>query len=344
MSEPTPSIPKGSWVLVTGATGYVGSQTVKQFLERGYKVRGTVRSLQKAAWLNKLFGSYGDSFELVEVTDFANDNAFGEAVKGVSAIAHIATITTFAADPNEVIPPTVAGTVSILKAALKEPSVKQIVYTSSIVAATPPIPGNDTRVDKDSWNEYAVKAAWAPPPYEPARGRLSYAASKVEAEKAFWKFAEENKPHFAINVVAPATIIGEPLDKSHIESSASWINLLYDGNVGMVAAFPAIFEIDVKDVALLHVASILDPDTSNARLQAWGRKANWNHVLREIRKLYPDHKVVDDFPGDPQLTITTDFSESFALLKKWGKQDGWKPFEQTVAENLKPIVEWDTKA
>jgi dihydroflavonol-4-reductase len=34
-------------VLVTGATGFIATYTVKQLLEHGYKVRGTVRSLKK---------------------------------------------------------------------------------------------------------------------------------------------------------------------------------------------------------------------------------------------------------------------------------------------------------
>lgn len=36
-------------VLVTGATGYLGSNVVKSLLDRGYSVRGTVRSLANKA-------------------------------------------------------------------------------------------------------------------------------------------------------------------------------------------------------------------------------------------------------------------------------------------------------
>ena len=44
-------------VVVTGATGFVASQLIKQLLEKGYTVRGTVRSLQnkdKVQHLEKL--------------------------------------------------------------------------------------------------------------------------------------------------------------------------------------------------------------------------------------------------------------------------------------------------
>lgn len=163
MSDLKTTIPKGSWVLVTGATGFVGSHVAKQFLERGYRVRGTVRDLAKGSWLvNNVLKSYADrgSFELALVPDLAADHAFDDVVKGMSAIAHVASIVTFDPDPNKVVPQTVAGATSIMEAALKEPSVKEFVYTSSIVAATMPVPGNNTYVERDTWNDTAVALAW----------------------------------------------------------------------------------------------------------------------------------------------------------------------------------------
>ena len=77
-------------VLVTGANGYLATWVVKKYLEAGYSVRGTVRSLSKSAFLNDIFGHYGDRFELVVVEDITKDGAFDEAVKGVDAIAHTA--------------------------------------------------------------------------------------------------------------------------------------------------------------------------------------------------------------------------------------------------------------
>jgi nucleoside-diphosphate-sugar epimerase len=77
-------------VLVTGANGYLATWVVKKYLEAGYSVRGTVRSLSKSAFLNDKFGHYGDRFELVVVEDITKDGAFDEAVKGIDAIAHTA--------------------------------------------------------------------------------------------------------------------------------------------------------------------------------------------------------------------------------------------------------------
>tara|TARA_R110002060_G_scaffold45735_6_gene57067 strand:- start:818 stop:1042 length:225 start_codon:yes stop_codon:yes gene_type:complete len=51
----------------------------------GYKVRGTVRNVEKASWMQKKFDkSYGkNNFELVPVADLAHEGAFDEAVKGI---------------------------------------------------------------------------------------------------------------------------------------------------------------------------------------------------------------------------------------------------------------------
>ena len=107
----TPTIEKGSLVLVTGVTSYIGGHIANQFLLDGYNVRGTVRSLDKIRWLQEMSDvNYGKGrFEAVEVLDMTAEGAFDEAVKGVSGICHVASVTTFSDKPDEVIPPTVSA-------------------------------------------------------------------------------------------------------------------------------------------------------------------------------------------------------------------------------------------
>ena len=56
-------------VLVSGANGFIAVWVVKTLLEKGYSVRGTIRSIDKGDHLKKLFGHYGEKFELVVVED-----------------------------------------------------------------------------------------------------------------------------------------------------------------------------------------------------------------------------------------------------------------------------------
>lgn len=229
----------GSLMLVTGATGFVASHVIRQFLHRGYKVRGTVRDLAQASWLvDDNFKSYAESghFEPVVVPDLAANDAFDEAVKRVSAIAHIASVVGFDPNPNNVVPQTVAGVNSILTATAKEPSVREIAFTSSIAVATMLIAAQDASmliaaknawVDRNTWNEMAVQAFLAPPPYEPSRVMFTYAASKVAAEKALWQFVEEKKPHYNVSAICPFAITGEPFHLKHVEAFVNWVTKIF---------------------------------------------------------------------------------------------------------------------
>lgn len=91
---------------------------------------------------------------------------------------------------------------------------------------------------------------------------------------------------------------------------------------------------DVQDVALLHVAAVLDPEVKNARLQAWGHNSNWNEFLDVLRRLRPQKEFISDYPGPCYLTMSTDQSKSVALLKKWAGQDGWKSLKDSITENV----------
>lgn len=94
------------------------------------------------------------------------NNAFAEAIKGVSAIAHIASILSFSTNHREVVPPTVDSLISILESAEKESSVNLLVYTSSIATAVDIDPVASTHeVMQDSWNEKAVDVTYSASPH-----------------------------------------------------------------------------------------------------------------------------------------------------------------------------------
>jgi nucleoside-diphosphate-sugar epimerase len=66
-----PSVIKGSKVLVSGANGYIAMWVVRTLLERGFQVRGTVRTEDKGKFMIEYFKSlgYGDKLEVVVVDD-----------------------------------------------------------------------------------------------------------------------------------------------------------------------------------------------------------------------------------------------------------------------------------
>jgi hypothetical protein len=58
-------------------------------------------------------------------------------------------------------------------------------------------------VDESTWDEEAVQKALAPLPYTLERSAIVYAAGKVTAEQALWKFVKEHKPNFVVNSIVP---------------------------------------------------------------------------------------------------------------------------------------------
>lgn len=84
-------LPPGSLVLVTGVNGLIASHAADQLLAYGYSIRGTVRSVSRNSYLQKLFDTrHGPSkCELVEIPDVSAPKAWENAIKGVAAVAHV---------------------------------------------------------------------------------------------------------------------------------------------------------------------------------------------------------------------------------------------------------------
>ncbi|KAG6884849.1 hypothetical protein C0993_007782, partial [Termitomyces sp. T159_Od127] len=175
------TISRGEKVLVSGANGFVAMWIVRKLLEKGYAVRGTVRSADKGKYLQDYFQSYGTKFEIAIVEDITKDGAFDEAVQGVHAIIHTASPFYFnAVSVDELLRPAVNGTVSILKSALEYGQrIKRVVVISSAASVS------DFSVYKvlneDDWNEPSVREIEEKGTDAP--GHVKYFASKTAAER-----------------------------------------------------------------------------------------------------------------------------------------------------------------
>ncbi|KAM3077216.1 hypothetical protein ACMFMG_003319 [Clarireedia jacksonii] len=335
-----PAIPKGSTVLVTGVNGYIGSHVADQLLLAGYRVRGTTREASKAAKLLDIWEKrYGkDRVELAIVPDMAAKGAFNEAVKGVSGVAHVASNVSFSPDPTQVIPEVLAGINEILDSAASEPSVKRFVFTSSSMAATHPKPNEEFYIDENMWNEEDVKAAHAPPPYEPSRAWAVYGASKTESEQALWKFVKEKSPGFVANAVLPNTNFGKLFYPGQPASTGGLSRKLFKGDNTIMKTLPPQYFVDVQDNARLHVSALTNPDVKNERLFAFAEPFNSNDVLRVFRKLRPEAKIMDDFHDDNIRDLSkVANTRALELLKSDFGQSGWTSLEESLRMNIEDL-------
>jgi nucleoside-diphosphate-sugar epimerase len=107
-------------------------------------------------------------------------------------------------DPQGVINANVGGTLNVLQAAAKEPSVLRFVLTSAALAVRQieEIEGPGAGVmTANEYNETAIKLARSMPDSLPEvkKGMIVYAAAKAMTEKALWDWVEQNKPCLVVN-------------------------------------------------------------------------------------------------------------------------------------------------
>ncbi len=192
-------------VLVTGASGYMATHVVQQLLRAGYKVRGTVRSLQdtkKVTPLRNICPSFQHNLELVEA-DLLRRESWIPAVRGCTNVIHTASPVPTGYrnldDENEYLKPIVEGTLSVLKASREVGNIRRFVLTGSISAVTPFSAESRTYSDEDC--------------IDPATEALVYPKSKALAEKAARTFVAElpQDERFDLVTVIPSVIIGPPL-------------------------------------------------------------------------------------------------------------------------------------
>jgi nucleoside-diphosphate-sugar epimerase len=291
-------LPTGSTVLVTGVTGYIGSWVAHEALSLGYKVRGAVRSLEKATWLQAHFDSVFSpgQYSQVLLADISDKIGFEAAIKDVAGIVHVAVNMELSSNPEPYIPRAIEETLNVLRAAEAEASVKSVVLTSSSMAGV--AWGAQGKISKDAYNEEYIKLAWTPSFEHPAKTFIVYAAAKAQAEKAAWKYVQEEKPHYALNIVLPSCNFGPSLvyEKQGHASTGGWVKALYDGDLSMITSIPPQYFIDVRDTAKLHIAALVDNGTSNERLWGFAEPYNWNSVLANLRKLWPQKEFIKDIP------------------------------------------------
>jgi len=114
----------GSKALVTGATGFIGANLVRELLQQGFKVRALVRQESNRRNLEGL------DVELV-LGDLRDKGSLEKALEGCDVLFHTAALYSFwVPQPEVMYEINVKGTENILQAAFNK-GTKKVVYTST---------------------------------------------------------------------------------------------------------------------------------------------------------------------------------------------------------------------
>ncbi|KAF9560631.1 NAD-P-binding protein [Agrocybe pediades] len=286
----------GQRILVTGANGFVALWVVRVLLEQGFTVRGTVRSENKGRHLDELFGSYGDKFEWVVVEDIVKEGAFDEAVKGVHAIEHTAApISSTSDDPDEYLKPSVEGTLSILRSALKfGTDVKRVVVTSSLAAVMRTVTEPPVIFDEDDWADEFVDTLKREG--RKASEQVKYFASKTLAERAVFTFYDAHKSqiNWDVATVLPPVVLGPTLQDVKKSSDLTGSpNLWYqkvvkDQDDDPLNTTPFYPYVDVRDLAAAHVNALTKEAAGGKRLLICAGSIGWQDTRDIVYSLRPD--------------------------------------------------------
>ena len=243
-------------VLVTGGTGFIGLHCLQQLLDKGYKVRTTIRSESRKQEVLEAMKKHSSNCENLEfyIADLLKDDGWKEAVEGSKYVLHVASPFFLGEPENEdvFIRPAVEGTLRVLKACA-DADVQKVVLTSSFAAVGYGHPREKEVYTEEDWSS--------------VDGEISaYAKSKTLAEKAAWEFVEnlEESKKFDLTVINPVAVTG-PMLTSDIGSSNDFLLKLISGSM---PACPKIHMgyIDVRDVAKAHIFSMTEEKTNGERI------------------------------------------------------------------------------
>jgi len=312
-------------VLVTGGSGYMGTQLIAALLRDGRRVRATVRSLEREADVRAAVrrGDADDSGLEVVVADLTADEGWTAAAAGCEEVHHVATPIPAAQpdDPDELIVPAREGTLRALRAA-RDAGARRVVLTSSFAAV-----GYSPKPDA----EY-TEADWTDPDMP---GLPAYPRSKTIAERAAWDFIEREGGETELVVVNPTFILGPTLT-TQMRSSLQLTKAMLDGTMPVVRR-QRFGVADLRDVADLHIRAMAAPEAAGKRFLALADGPTISflemaQILRERLGPLAERVPTEEAPGPepPRLIIHNDRAR---------EELGWRPrpAETTIVETAESL-------
>lgn len=268
-------------VLVTGASGYIGSHIVANLLSKGKVVRATVRDAsdpERVGHLKNMEIAKGGSLEIIEM-NLLDSESVHRAVYGCKEVIHTAAVVVLKSkNPQEkIVDPSVVGTQNVLDAIDSSETVECLVHTSSTAAIRPQRWEDGQTLTTDTWAEDANIED------------NPYGLAKFSAERLVRNWHSTNKNGPRMVTINPCVVLGPPLSKRHLRGSPSFIMMLLKREIPFVIPMH-ISIVDVRDVAEAHVRALSRGDSGGRYLVVSGQMW-WKEVAMAIKKGNPTMKI-----------------------------------------------------
>ena len=262
----------GTTIFVTGVNGHIGNQIVRDLLQNGYQVKGSVRDLQddsKTAHVLQHATEIGvpERLELVQ-GDILDGDEWAEMISGCDALFHTATIYSNTQDGQLIIDTALLGTTHLLTAA-RDAGIKRVIYTSSVAAV-----GNTPKGRAKTEDDWQTERS------------SPYIIAKTDSERKAWELAEEFD--LDLRVINPSAVIGGGFVNP--TPSVDFFPDIVNGNVPMAPKIPLSI-VHVKDVAIAHRRAYEIDEAQGRFILAPHNNLTLVDVCRTVKRLYPQSKA-----------------------------------------------------
>jgi dihydroflavonol-4-reductase len=143
-------------ILVTGATGFLGSHVARQLVSRGENVRVLVRESSSRRAIADLPLEYVTG-------DLRDEASLARAMNGVQRVFHVAAdYRLWAKNPQDIYDSNVGGTANLLSAA-KKAGVERLIYTSTVATIAvdrPALPNEFTNSKREEMIGHYKRSKW----------------------------------------------------------------------------------------------------------------------------------------------------------------------------------------
>lgn len=290
-------------VTVTGASGFIALHCVRELLQEGYRVRGTLKSLDKEPAVRAALALDEQAASRLSfvAANLLEDDGWPAAVQGARYVLHVASPFPSVAPEHEddLIVPAREGTLRVLRAA-QAAGVSRVVMTSSAAAIL--------HCEKRERGELLDESDWS----DLDRPLPAYDKSKTIAERAAWEYVEgiSGDSPMELVVMNPVFVLGPSLLGADNTSNEVVRKLLYREAPGVPHLHLAI--VDVRDVALAHVAALRAPDAAGKRFILVGDE-RWFPELAKLLKA-AGYKVPTRSLPNWLVRIVALFDKTVALI------------------------------
>jgi dihydroflavonol-4-reductase len=271
-------------VLVTGASGFVGSAVARKLAGRGYRVRVLMRSTSPSTNL-------ADFPHEIAEGDMRDAVSMTRAAEGARFLFHVAAdYRLWARDPEDIVRNNLEGTRATMQAALAA-GVERVVYTSS-VATLKPLDGRPA----DETSRHDEKTAIG-----------AYKRSKVVAERLVESMVRDAGLRAVL--VNPSTPIG-PRDVKPTPTG----RIIVEAATGRMPAFldTGLNLVHVDDVAEGHILA-LDRGKIGESYVLGGEDVSLKNMLADIAQITGRRAPGIELPAAPLYPLAY-IAEAFATV------------------------------